>query len=75
MKKAIILFLLRVFAKTDRTPFYDSVNLTRSFADLEQEGVLVYGAGAVFENGDTVSGIYVVDYVPEILENKYGRYN
>jgi hypothetical protein len=51
------------------------VNLARSFDQLEEEGLAIKGHGFIFRNEEAVSGVYLVDYTNDIMENKYGRYN
>lgn len=75
MRRSIILFLMRRLASAYRLRFYDSVNLTRAFDDVAQEGIVVRGTGFVFDTETGVSGLYLVDYKNDIMENRYGRYN
>ena len=75
MKRKIILFLLRALARASRTRFFESVDLKTAFEQVSEDGIVVNGHGFVFDSGDFVSGVYLVDYNVDIMENKYGRYN
>jgi hypothetical protein len=75
MKRSILLFLFRRLASSFGAEFHSNVSLARSFEQLEEEGLTIKGHGFIFPNHDAVSGIYLVDYTNDIMENKYGRYN
>jgi len=69
------MLLLRALSWTSRFDFYGPIDVASSFDDIRKEGLSVRGYGFIFKSKNNVSGLYLVDYMPQILENKYGRYN
>ena len=75
LKRTIILFLLRALARASHARFFERVDLKAAFEQVSEDGIVVNAHGFVFDSGDFVSGVYLVDYNIDILENRYGRYN
>ena len=75
MRRTLFILLLKLLSWTSRFSFYGPIDMASSFDDIREEGLSVRGYGFIFRSRKSVSGLYLVDYVPEIMENKYGRYN
>lgn len=75
LKRKIILLLLRALARSSRSTFFENVDLKLALEQVADDGIAAKAHGFVFESKNLASGVYLIDYNLDILENKYGRYN